>query len=38
MAVTDEAIVKIKDMIVRGELGPGDRLPREADLAERLGL
>ncbi|NNM47393.1 FCD domain-containing protein [Knoellia koreensis] len=38
MAVTDEAIVKIKDMIVRGDLGPGDRLPREADLAERLGL
>jgi GntR family transcriptional repressor for pyruvate dehydrogenase complex len=38
MAVTDEAIGKIKDMIVSGELGPGDRLPREADLAERLGL
>ncbi|PRY47821.1 GntR family transcriptional regulator [Knoellia remsis] len=38
MAVTDEAITKIKDMIVRGELGPGDKLPREADLAERLGL
>ncbi|MDC5697133.1 FadR family transcriptional regulator [Intrasporangium calvum] len=38
MAVTDEAIMKIKDMIVSGDLGPGDRLPREADLAERLGL
>jgi DNA-binding FadR family transcriptional regulator len=25
-------------MIVDGELRPGDRLPREADLAERLGL
>src|SRR5690348_11916862 len=25
-------------MIVAGELRPGDRLPREADLAERLGL
>src|SRR5216110_524601 len=25
-------------MIVTGELGPGDRLPKEADLAERLGL
>jgi DNA-binding FadR family transcriptional regulator len=25
-------------MIVSGELGPGDRLPKEADLAERLGL
>ncbi|WP_262286362.1 FadR/GntR family transcriptional regulator [Micromonospora sp. MA102] len=38
MAVTDEAIGKIKQMIVAGELRPGDRLPREPDLAERLGL
>ncbi|HEV8653651.1 MAG TPA: FadR/GntR family transcriptional regulator [Actinomycetes bacterium] len=38
MAVTDEAIGKIKGMIVSGELRPGDRLPKEADLAERLGL
>jgi DNA-binding FadR family transcriptional regulator len=38
MALTDEAIDKIKDMITSGELGPGDRLPKEADLAERLGL
>lgn len=38
MAVTDEAIDKIKAMIVDGELGPGDRLPPEKDLAERLGL
>lgn len=38
MSLTEEAIDKIKDMIVRGELRPGDRLPREADLAERLGL
>jgi DNA-binding FadR family transcriptional regulator len=38
MAVTDEAILKIKEMIVSGELGPGDRLPREPDLAARLGL
>jgi GntR family transcriptional repressor for pyruvate dehydrogenase complex len=38
MSVTDEAIEKIKGMIVSGELGPGDRLPREADLAEHLGL
>lgn len=38
MAVTDAAIEKIKQMIVAGELRPGDRLPREADLADRLGL
>jgi GntR family transcriptional repressor for pyruvate dehydrogenase complex len=38
MSVTDEAIDKIKGMIVSGELAPGDRLPREADLAQRLGL
>ena len=38
MPVTDEAIDKIKGMITSGELGPGDRLPKEADLAIRLGL
>jgi DNA-binding FadR family transcriptional regulator len=38
MALTDEAIERIKTMIVSGELRPGDRLPKEADLAERLGL
>ncbi|MCS5732923.1 FadR/GntR family transcriptional regulator [Herbiconiux daphne] len=38
MAVTDEAILKIKDMILTGELGPGDRLPPEKELSERLGL
>jgi DNA-binding FadR family transcriptional regulator len=38
VAVTDAAIDKIKQMITSGELAPGDRLPKEADLAERLGL
>ena len=38
MAVTDEAIEKLRDMIVSGRLKPGDRLPREADLATSLGL
>ncbi len=38
MAVTDEAILKIKDMIMSGELSPGDRLPPEQQLSERLGL
>ena len=36
--VTDQAIEKIKQMIVAGELRPGDKLPKERDLAERLGL
>ncbi|RSS58488.1 FadR/GntR family transcriptional regulator [Streptomyces sp. WAC01280] len=38
MQVTDAAIEKIKAMIVSGELRPGMRLPKEPDLAERLGL
>ncbi|WP_419993589.1 FadR/GntR family transcriptional regulator [Streptomyces boninensis] len=38
MAVTDEAIEKIKGMIVSGALRPGDRLPKEAELAADLGL
>jgi DNA-binding FadR family transcriptional regulator len=38
MAVTDEAIAKIKEMIVSGTLRPGDRLPKESELAAGLGL
>ena len=38
MAVTDEAIEKLKAMIMSGELAPGQRPPREADLATTLGL
>ncbi|GAA1984029.1 FadR/GntR family transcriptional regulator [Kitasatospora viridis] len=38
MAVTDQAIEKIKEMIVSGTLSPGARLPNEADLSEQLGL
>ncbi|MCB0906430.1 MAG: FadR family transcriptional regulator [Nocardioidaceae bacterium] len=38
MALTDEAILRIKEMITSGALKPGDRLPREGDLAEQLGL
>jgi DNA-binding FadR family transcriptional regulator len=38
VAVTDEAIEKIKAMITTGALRAGDRLPREADLAAQLGL
>ncbi len=38
MAVTDEAIEKIKQMIVSGRVRPGEKLPKEADLAAELGL
>lgn len=38
MGLPAEAIDKIKDMIVSGRLGPGDRLPREQDLAAELGM
>lgn len=38
MALTDEAIDKIKAMIVAGELAPGSRLPKEEILAGQLGL
>ncbi|MFZ3416771.1 FadR/GntR family transcriptional regulator [Arthrobacter sp. 3Tela_A] len=38
MAVTDEAITKIKAMLISGELKAGDRIPPEKDLSERLGL
>ena len=38
MAVTDEAITKIKEMLISGVLKAGDRLPPEKDLSENLGL
>ncbi|KMS75205.1 GntR family transcriptional regulator [Streptomyces viridochromogenes] len=38
MSLTDEAIEKIKTMILNGELAPGSRLPTEEDLAEQFGL
>jgi DNA-binding FadR family transcriptional regulator len=38
VAVTDEAIEKLKAMITCGALRAGDRLPREADLAADLRL
>lgn len=38
MAVTDEAIIKIKQMLLDGTLRPGDRLPPEKDLSLELGL
>ncbi|MFC1414349.1 FadR/GntR family transcriptional regulator [Streptacidiphilus sp. N1-12] len=38
MALTDEAIDRIKAMLVSGELQPGERLPKEEVLAVQLGL
>jgi GntR family transcriptional regulator, transcriptional repressor for pyruvate dehydrogenase complex len=38
VAVTDKAIEKLKVMISSGELQPGQKLPREPDLAASLGL
>jgi GntR family transcriptional regulator, transcriptional repressor for pyruvate dehydrogenase complex len=37
-SVTDDAIEKIRELIVSGRWGPGDRLPRESELAAQLGL
>jgi GntR family transcriptional regulator, transcriptional repressor for pyruvate dehydrogenase complex len=36
--LTDQAIAKIKDLIISGEFTAGAKLPREQDLAARLGL
>lgn len=38
MALTDEAIAKIRNMIQTGELPPGSRLPPEQQLAAEIGL
>jgi GntR family transcriptional repressor for pyruvate dehydrogenase complex len=37
-SVTDEAIERIRQIIMSGEWGPGTRLPRESELAARLGI
>ena len=37
-ALTDQAIAKIKSLIMSGEFVAGSRLPKEQDLAQRLGL
>jgi GntR family transcriptional repressor for pyruvate dehydrogenase complex len=37
-SVTDEAIERIRQIIISGEWGPGARLPRESELAARLGI
>jgi DNA-binding FadR family transcriptional regulator len=37
-SVTDDAIDKIQKLIISGSWGPGDRLPKEIELAAQLGL
>lgn len=37
-AVTDRAIGAIEQMVLDGELRPGDRLPPEKELSERIGV
>lgn len=36
--LTDQAIAKIKELIISGDFVPGSKLPREQDLAKQLGL
>lgn len=38
MGLSDQAIGKIRDLILSGELGPGDRIPPEQVLARQLGV
>lgn len=38
MGVIDDAIDRIRDLVVTGELAPGDRLPPEAELANLVGV
>jgi GntR family transcriptional regulator, transcriptional repressor for pyruvate dehydrogenase complex len=38
MGVADQAILKIKGMIMAGQLRPGDRLPPEPELAAQIGV
>lgn len=38
VALTDDAVDGIRQMIITGELAPGDKLPAEKELAARLGL
>lgn len=38
MARSDDAIERIRELIVSGDLGPGDRLPPENQLCELLGM
>jgi len=36
--IYEEIVEQLKDMLSRGELRPGDRLPSEREMAESLGV
>lgn len=38
MSLTDDALVRLRDLIVSGEIKPGSRLPPEQELASQLGV
>lgn len=38
MLTTQQVVARVREMIQRGELRPGDQLPAERDLAGRLGI
>lgn len=38
MSVTEDAILEIKRLIISGRIGPGEKLPKESELAAQLGL
>jgi GntR family transcriptional repressor for pyruvate dehydrogenase complex len=38
MSITDDALTRLRDMILSGELKPGTRLPPEQELAAQLGV
>ncbi|HEY1823799.1 MAG TPA: FCD domain-containing protein [Trebonia sp.] len=38
MSITEDALARLQELIVSGELAPGSRLPPEPELASRLGV
>jgi GntR family transcriptional repressor for pyruvate dehydrogenase complex len=38
MSIANDAILEIKRLIISGRIGPGEKLPRESELAAQLGL
>lgn len=38
MSITEDALARLQELIVSGELPPGSRLPPEPELASRLGI